>query len=379
MSQNKVKIKEVRTQAELDAVVEEFNRDSDVLSLRVRVRGDRSFVLPGGIVKDVHVKVYDTVRLESFYGKREHAYLRVDAYDKAEVTAYGNTRVNAYGSSKVTAREGVRVCAGGHAQVTAQGEASVYLSENATAVASGQAIVEACDWSRVIATKRVAVTLFDHATAEAYEQAQVTAYERTKVGAYGSVVVDAYEQSSVDAHEAVLVHAYGPGQVTATDGVHTWRHSAYTQITGGVVLEGIAKSLRDPVKWCRAYGVEVEDGMAVVYKALGSDLIAGKQYDKPTLYQAGTRVEADDWEPVEKCGNGLHFSPRPYFANQYNDEATRWMRVRIPVGDAIPIDQGGAPKIKAPWCDVVAEVDMFGQELRTFDEAEHGEVEPGDD
>jgi hypothetical protein len=358
-------VKEARTQAELDTVVSEYNSDADAYMLHVQLRGDGFLVMPSGIVKDVRVDVHDTVRLESFSGRETRGSYVVFAYDDAQVTAHGENQVEAMGRSKVEARDQVRVSAYEDAQVTAHGTAVVSLYDRASAIVCDKVrVADANDRSRVIASGKATATLFEDATIEAYDQVAVHAYDRTRVRAAGQVVVDAYETSRVDAFDTALVRAYGPVTVVATDRVHTWREDAHADITGGVILDGVSREyLADAAEWCKAHGVEVEDGMAVVYKALGNDLIAGQDHDMPTLYEKGTRVEAPDWDAVRECGNGLHFSPRPHYANTYRFGATRWMRVHIPVADAIPLDYAGAPKIKAPWCDVVAEVDMFGHDI----------------
>ena len=64
-------------------------------------------------------------------------------------------------------------------------------------------------------------------------------------------------------------------------------------------------------EWCDHYGVEVEDGVATLYKAVDADF---NSYHGMS-YRPGTQPQAPDWDGgEEECGGGIHLSPRPGLA-----------------------------------------------------------------
>ena len=68
-------------------------------------------------------------------------------------------------------------------------------------------------------------------------------------------------------------------------------------------------------------------------------------------------------------GGGLHLSPTTSQATTYRPDASRWVRVEVPVGDIVPIPSllsgsvGSVAKCKVRTCRVVAEVDRDGREI----------------
>jgi hypothetical protein len=76
-------------------------------------------------------------------------------------------------------------------------------------------------------------------------------------------------------------------------------------------------------------------------------------------YTPGAKVECDDWSGEPSCGKGLHVSPRPLMARRYNEQATRYVQVRVKLADLVVIDD----KAKAPAVTVVCECDEDGVPL----------------
>jgi len=179
------------------------------------------------------------------------------------------------------------------------------------------------------------------ATVEAYDSATVRASGSATVRASGSATVHAHRQSKVTAGPHVAVHL----------------HSAQATITGGVLIDVTQLDLTDAATWCDHYGVDVQDGRAVLFKATDSELVAGRSH-RATSYTVGTDVVAEDWRDDRACGGGLHLSPRPHQAAQYQNATvkTRYLRCTVALEDLRPIDGG---KAKARTCRVEAEVDVF--------------------
>jgi hypothetical protein len=114
-----------------------------------------------------------------------------------------------------------------------------------------------------------------------------------------------------------------------------------------------------PAQWAEHSGVQHDQkvGTLLIYKAVDGDLTSGHG----TPYPLGTVVEAPDWEPTGKCGNGLHFSPRPIVAGSYLDgRVKRYLACAVNIADAAVID---ATKIKARKCVVLHEVDPAGNRM----------------
>jgi hypothetical protein len=113
------------------------------------------------------------------------------------------------------------------------------------------------------------------------------------------------------------------------------------KIAGGVVIE--IPKLDTAKKWLDYYGVPVERGIAILFKAVDDSWGANHNGFK---YEPGTTPEAPDWKPTAECGNGLHFCARPIVAkDKYHRDATRFVGCPVRVSELVVIDES---KVKAP-------------------------------
>ena len=167
-------------------------------------------------------------------------------------------------------------------------------------------------------------------------QAYVEACGSASVRAWGSASVRAWDSASVSASKYVSVHL----------------HSTRVTLDGGVVIDMISIDETDPVQWTELRA-EVVDGEAVLYKAVRNDLRSAHGF----AYPIGETVACTDWHDDGHCGGGLHFSPHPWQASEYDSQATRFLEVRVPVAELRPLDPD---KCKAPGCRVVREVNVHG-------------------
>ena len=180
--------------------------------------------------------------------------------------------------------------------------------------------------------------------------ATVHAYGSATVRAYGSATVRASGSATVHAFGSATVHAYDSATVHASDLVAVQDHGPKTKVAGGVVIP-----IRTPetmTDWCSYYGVTVARGWATVYKAVQNDLTSVYGF----AYPIGTEVACTDWSDTKACGQGLHFSPRPWMALKYAD-GPRFLAVKVKVAECVVLDD----KIKAPRCKVIGEVDEDGE------------------
>lgn len=178
-----------------------------------------------------------------------------------------------------------------------------------------------------------------------------TASDSASVWASGSASVEAYGSASV--------WAYGSASVRASQFVAVHRFGTAPQVTGGVVIQVPERKTAD--EWIGYYGLDIEDGHVVLYKAVDDRYLSGHGAD----YTPGLTVTAEDFEAHTDCGNGLHFGPRPFMAKRYHDAATKYVACRVKVEDIVVIRSYGGPsdKVKARSCEALFECDEDGERL----------------
>jgi len=251
------------------------------------------------------------------------------------VSATHGSRVEAWGSSRVVARGSSSVEAWGSSRVVARGSSSV--------VAWDSSSVEAWDSSRVVAWDSSRVVARGSSRVVARGSSSVVAWDSSRVEAWGSSSVEAWDSSSVVAGTHVAVHL----------------HSQRVTLSGGVVIDMTALDLTDPQAWCDYAGIRVEDGNAILCKAVDDNWHAGHSY-KLTAYAPGTTVTAPDWRDDNDCGGGLHVCPTPHHARDHFFEASRFVEVSAPLVSLRVID---LTKCKVPSLVVLREVDLWRDEV----------------
>jgi hypothetical protein len=130
--------------------------------------------------------------------------------------------------------------------------------------------------------------------------------------------------------------------------------------SGAVILDKpVIKTAED---WCGYHGADIEDGNAVLFKAVDDDWSTDNARRANVFYVPGTAPEAPDWDGgAKECGGGLHFSPSPTAALYFNSGATKFVRCLVPLDDIAVHPNGQYPqKVKAPRAVAVAACDRFG-------------------
>ena len=193
----------------------------------------------------------------------------------------------------------------------------------------------------------------------AYDSSQVTACDSSQVRAYGSSQVRAYDSSQVRAFDSSQVRAYGSSHVTAFNSsqvtacgssqVRAGKYCAVTvrgktaKVIGGVIIR--VPTISTAKQWCDFYGVKVRNGVAILYKFVREDFTSKYK----TSYAPGTTPKAPDWDPQPECGSGLHFSPRPEMALEFDSEGKRFVACPVLVSEIVVHPNGSSPqKVKAP-------------------------------
>jgi hypothetical protein len=181
--------------------------------------------------------------------------------------------------------------------------------------------------------------------------------------ASGSSQVRAYGSSQVTASGSSQVTAYDSSQVTASKYVAVTSNSTMTKVDGGVLIQ--VPAILSAQDWCEYHGVEVADGVVVLYKALGKDFHSAHG----TSYAPGSVPVAPDWDGGKaECGGGLHFSPRPTAALRFAPESNTFVACPVRLSDirAPKADDSYPEKLKAKGCCApVWQCDIDGKRIES--------------
>jgi hypothetical protein len=138
------------------------------------------------------------------------------------------------------------------------------------------------------------------------------------------------------------------------------RHNKTAKVKGGVLIDVPDPATLSPPDWCAYYGVRVARGTAYLFKALDDDYSTSRARETGIFYVPGSRPKCADWNTRAECGGGLHASPSPAMACEYNSGATRFVCVPVKLAEIVVIDD----KVKVPRAaGKVFEVDRFGDKL----------------
>ena len=85
------------------------------------------------------------------------------------------------------------------------------------------------------------------------------------------------------------------------------------KIEGGGFIQRL--DISTPEKWCDYYGVDVRGGFALLGKIVGENYVS----KRGCRYPVGGAPAAPDWDGGQaECGGGLHFSPTPEMAREFD-------------------------------------------------------------
>ena len=359
----------VKTQAELDAAIAAGSQGHHhrLTGRRVAIRwwlGHPSGARASGSstvrAGSATVRASDsaTVRASGSSSVEAWGSATVEAWDSSTVRASGSAvTVRAWGSATVRASGAVTVRASGSSSVEAWGSATVRAWGSATVRASDSATVRAS--GRPVSRRGARPPLRRGTRPPSGRRARPPSGRRARPpsgrgtrppsGRRGSATVRASDSATVEASPLVAVYL----------------HSGRAVIHGGTLTDLTAITETDPVTWCAVHGVAVTDGVASLYKATDGDLTAGHSY-RMVRYDVGTEPTAPDFDTATSAAEASHLSPTTSQATTYRPDASRWVRVEVPVGDIVPIPSllsgsvGSVAKCKVRTCRVVAEVDRDG-------------------
>ena len=231
-------------------------------------------------------------------------------------------------------------------RISAEGSSHVVALGSSHVVALGSSHVEAWGSSHVVARDSSHVVALDSSHVVARDSSHVVALDSSHVVARGS--------SHVEARDSSHVEARGSSHVVASKFVAVHLYSQRATLDGGHVIDLTVIDHKDPAQWCEFHGVEVAEGVAYVYKAVGADW----KSDYGTSYEPGSTPEALDWDTTAVCGHGLHFCAHPQLALDYKKGATNFVKCGVRLDEIVCLDD----KIKARRVVVACvEVDRYGR------------------
>lgn len=178
------------------------------------------------------------------------------------------------------------------------------------------------------------------------------------------VVANGSSQPTVVAYGICQLKVSGKVKVTAGALVAIAVLSGKPDITGGGFVS--RKDLSTPAAWCEFYGVQVTNGVAVVFKGTDENFQSFRSGPLGRVsYAPGTVPVAPDWDGGRyECGGGLHFSPRPLATLEFSP-SKRFLACPVALSDMAVHPDGNSPqKCKARGLHVSAwEVDRDGNPL----------------
>jgi len=204
--------------------------------------------------------------------------------------------------------------------------------------------------------------LWGNASAVLWGNASAVLWGNASAELRGNASAVLWENASAVLRGASHAHAHDTVTVTAGPYTAVHQHSERAQITGGVVIQ-VPRPITAE-SWCAFYGVQVSDGVAIVFKAVRGD---DYQSAHKVTYAPGTLPEAPDWDGGrEECGGGLHFSPHPAMALSFDEAAARFVACPVALADMRPptLNDQYPEKVKARRvCQPIYEVDRRGRRL----------------
>lgn len=131
-------------------------------------------------------------------------------------------------------------------------------------------------------------------------------------------------------------------------------------MTGGIKMRVKKNTAKE---WCDYYGVEVKNGIAVLYKAVNEGY--SSNHDPSFKWVPGTKPEVSYFCKKTECEKGLHFSPHPTMTHQFIDNPAHYLACPVKVSDIVIHPNGAYPeKCKAQRvCAPIWEVNEYGEKI----------------
>jgi hypothetical protein len=205
----------------------------------------------------------------------------------------------------------------------------------------------------------------ENSSVVAWDNSSVEAWDNSSVEAWGNSSVEAWGNSSVVAWGLTFIRWFSCLKIKASLQVIIAKvGDAKGKQSGGRVLP--CKLPQTANEWCEFYGVEVTEGIAILFKAVDDDYSTSYARQRNIFYAPGNMPTAPDWDGgKQECGGGLHFSPALQMALSFNSNAKKFVACPVKLEDIVVHPNGQYPeKVKAKGCCApVWEVNRKGERL----------------
>ena len=213
-----------------------------------------------------------------------------------------------------------------------RGSSSAVLWDSSRAELWDSSSAELWDSSSAVLRDSSRAELRDSSSAELRGSSSAELWDSSRAELRGSSSAVLWDSSRAELWDSSSAEA---AKYTA---VHL--RSQRASFTGdGHLIDLTGIDFTDPVQWCEYHGVEVVDGIAYVYKAVGDDWRSNYGFS----YEPGSTPEAPDWKATRACGNGLHFCAHPVLSLDFKRNATKFVKCGVRLDELIPLDD----KVKA--------------------------------
>lgn len=228
--------------------------------------------------------------------------------------------------------------------------------------------VRAVDSAYLFARDCGVVHAGDTSQVSAFDCETVVALNRARVALSGKCYCLAFECSDVDSgnNAYCMIEAHDFSRVIAESSSRiAYRSPGATVITpygGDDTIPFIGDGVED---WARTYGAHIDQkkNLLYVYKCVVRNLETGELETgtfvrHPVRWEVGRRSECIDWEAWPLSHHGLHFASHPVRATMLTIQSgeRHMLRCAIPVDKTVIMSDGNS--VKAPWADVVEEVEF---------------------
>ena len=135
------------------------------------------------------------------------------------------------------------------------------------------------------------------------------------------------------------------------------------------IIEATTQGAADTPEWLVMQGVDVVDGMCIVYKRVSKGWQTQEGTKNETIWKPGAKLVHPDWDPEgAECGEGkYHACPVPHLADEFRStEGDRYVAIRVKVEDlhAWTDNPKNPDKIAFRAGEVLYECDRYGKEIK---------------
>ena len=336
----------VYTQAELDKALAGLKSGE-----WVECRGDLLFVLRGSSHAELRDSSHAVLRDSS------HAVLR----DSSHAVLWDSSHAVLWDSSHAELRDSSRAVLWNSSRAELRNSSHAVLWNSSRAVLRNSSHAVLRDSSHAELRDSSHAELWNSSRAELWNSSHAALWNSSRAELWNSSHAALRDSSHAELRNSSHAELWDSSRAGASRYAALHIHGSDAKAKGGVQIKvPISKTARD---WCAFYGVTVEAGLAILFKAVRDDFRSAHG----TLYAPGSTPKADDWDGGKaECGGGLHFSFHPQAAKEFDSCARRFVACPVLLKHVKVHPNAEYPeKIKASQVDApIWECDEHGEPIK---------------